>query len=800
MEFCDICQAFYISQGKSGFKDHKGKKKIAMHLMRLAVKDADQVAMCQSESTYINWTDGDASPREEVWANFRDKYVEADYVKGLKDSFSTTHMDEVAEKLGIIIPAGENVNKHKLAVAIAKQMKAIADGNNQNVADIIGSTYTYQGTNISFSEYKNAAIDRYNKMKLIGGQEVPLRDYFVCNTIGDSQRFMTDKSQYKGLYLDDATVDSIRSLYKDSGKKQYKDFDNKKCVLIGSGGSGKTLMLQHLFLKAADDYPDTGILPVFLELRNIVQSDTVESFLWKTVSQKDPSFTKEIAEQMLEDGKCVVLMDGIDEIDPSDVGDFQLKLDAFTDKYKSIQVILSSRMCDAVIGLKGYVSLYVWSFDPKQAEKLIDKILIAEEKTDAKDSIIEYLNNGFLGNDSVFAKHPMLLTFIVRNQPSFNRFKKDRVLFYRKAYEALLSGHDDNKKPYDRIFHSVDNADQFSVVFREFCGKTYSKGALSFTDSSFDLYFNELTSYKGFENPHKMTVRSFKHDACATACMMYEKELDLWYIDPGFQEFLFAEYYARAEKEEVLELQQSLSRIPFAKLLRFDALDMLCNFSEIKFKMYVLLPFLDSIFKGSDEESFMNFLSMCFNKVNIVDLDETTKAQFLQSLGIKSMLYPSVENYPNSILLNYVLRMLGMDHEYAYTLYSSDNIPADGKHIRIKVTEDMEVTGVLIAQSINLEGTQRLLIDCKPVYVYELFNSREQKGEKTGYLIDAEKKLIPFGAEYTIDSYYLSTNAGDYKDLVENVITNSTDTYGMFQRIKAYHKALRLEKHHSGLK
>lgn len=800
MEFSDICKAFYISQGRSGFKNHKSKKKIAMHLIKLAVKEETQDALRQSESTFINWADGDSSPREDVWANFREKYIEADYVKGLKESFSDTYINEVAIKLGITVSSGENVNKNKFALAIAKQMKAIADGNNQDVEDIVRKTYVYQDTEVSFFEYKSKAIDRYNKMKLIGGKEVPLEDYFVCNTIGDSQRFMTDISQYKGVCLDNARVESIRSIFKDSGKKQYKDFDNKRCILIGSGGSGKTLMLQHLFLAAADEYPASGILPVFLELRDFVQSETVESFLLKTVSQKDPSFKKEISEQMLSEGKCVILMDGIDEIDPNDIGDFQRKLEAFTDKYKDIQIILSSRMCDAVIGLKGYVPLYVWPFRPEQAERLIDKILIAEEKTNAREAILEYLHHGFLGNESVFAKHPMLLTFIARNYPSFDRFKENRVLFYRKAYEALLSGHDDNKKPYDRVFHSVDNADQFSIVFREFCGRTYSKGALSFTDTSFDLYFNELTSYKKFENPHKMTVRSFKHDACATACMMYEKELDLWYIDPGFQEFLFAEYYAQAEKEEVIELQQSLSRIPYAQLLRFDALDMLYNASEIKFKMYVLLPFLDTIFKGSDEEAFMNFLAVCFDKVNIVEFDEIVKALFLQNLGIKDMLVPNVENHPNSILLDYILKMIGEDHDYEYTLYSKDNIPIDGGIKKLNVTEDMEMTGVLIGQSVDVGGVKRLLIDCKPRYVYDHFNTQEQKGEQTGYFVDEEKRLIPFGAEYTIDSYYLSNNASDYKELVENVITNSADTYGMFQRIKSYYKALRLEKHHSGLK
>lgn len=791
MEFSDICKAFYISQGKSGLKNHKGKKKIAMHLMRLAVKEEDQVAMCQSESTYINWTDGDASPREEVWANFRDKYVEADYVKGLKESFCITYINEVARSLGLDIPSGEDVNRHKLATAIARQMKAIADANNQNVGDIIRLTYTYQGVDVSFSEYINKAIDRYNKMKLIGGQEVSFGDYYVCNTIGDSQRFMTDKSQYKGLYLDNARIETIRSLFNDSGKKQYAGFDNKRCILIGSGGSGKTLMMQHLFLTAADDYSNTGVLPVFLELRNITQSDTIGSFLWKMVAQKDPSFTEEIADQMLDEGKCVVLMDGIDEIDPTDAGNFQLKLEAFTDKYKNTQVILSSRMCDTVVGLKGYVPLYVWPFDPKQAEGLIDKILLAEEKTDAKESVLEYLNDGFLGNESVFATHPMLLTFIVRNYPSFDRFKESRVLFYRKAYEALLSGHDENKHPYDRVFNSVDNADQFSTVFREFCGRTYSKGAFSFNDTSFEMYFNELTSYKEFKNPHKMTVSSFKHDVCSTACMMYEKELDLWYIDPGFQEFLFAEYYAQQNSESVKELGQNLKGQSLSTYRKLDAFDMLYNFTKEKVDVCIFLPFLDEIYKKelSDEESFSEFLIKGYGKVTYTVIDRELVNKYQKGGNIRRQLVVSSINEPDTVIMSYILKLLDIKPLFTY---STNDHKAECKDFsKAAYSGEYAVVDGVPNSLILSRNIQDQEPDDK---VLAKLNDRKQT------IKDENSKVVCFGHEYEIEAYDMDEEPEKFSGVIQAMIEDQCTAYDTYRRVREYYKQLKREQYRKKLR
>lgn len=117
-----------------------------------------------------------------------------------------------------------------------------------------------------------------------------------------------------------------------------------------------------------------------------------------------------------------------------------------------------------------------------------------------------------------------------------------------------MTGHDDNKKPYDRVFMSVDDANQFSTVFKEFCAITFKDGALQFDSTTFEAYFRQLKSHQTFENPYKMNVKNFKHDVCSTACMMYEKEYDIFYIDPGFQEFLFAEYYTQADLEEMKPL------------------------------------------------------------------------------------------------------------------------------------------------------------------------------------------------------------------------------------------------------
>ena len=245
-------------------------------------------------------------------------------------------------------------------------------------------------------------------------------------------------------------------------------------------------------------------------------------------------------------------------------------------------------------------------------------------------------------------------------------------------------------------------------------------------------------------------------------------------------------------------MTESLKKTPYSKLLRFDALDMLYKSAELKFKTYVLMPFLDAICKGNDETGFINFINTCFNEINVVNVDEVVKAMYFLSSGATGLLYPQVENHPKTILLNYVMKCMGVDHEFPYYLYTKDNLPKEGSIKKVSISEDIQISGVLIGRDAVLEGEKRLLIDCKPVEVYSYYNSEQSKGNSVGYYVGTDNQLIQFGSELTIDTYFISTEPEEYKDLMFNIIDNSKTTYDMFKRVKQFYKRLKIELHRNG--
>ena len=742
---------------------------------------AETEAFDLQPDSFIRWFRGDNNPSRNAWKAFEKEYDEEKYAKALEPHFVEEKLPAVARRLGIVLSDGEEVKRYRLALAISRQMTLFSPlRKGQDAEDVIGSTYSLCDIKMDFSAYIRKASERYNVMKLLGGDEVPLKKYFVYNTIGEKQRVFTDKGKAKCACLEHATLDDIRNIY---SKRRY---DNRKTILIGSGGSGKTLMMQKLFLDAAEKYPDTGMMPIFLELRYFLNSQTIRSYIVETVSAKDESFTEQIADQLLRNNKCYILMDGLDEIDPSDINDFQKKLNRFTDKYADVQIVIASRECDAINGLTGYVKLYVWPFDNKQAEKLIDNILADQGKPEAKEQIMKYMTSGFIHKNGAFASHPMLLTFVAMNYPQYESFYGDHLLFYKEAYNALLSGHDDNKKPYDRVFHSVDDAEQFSTVFREFCGETYRQGVLKFNTATFDQHFSELTSYQNFKNPYKMNARSLRHDACATACMMYEQEHDIWYIDPGFQEFLFAEYYAQQPTDKVRELGESMKRISLSTYQKLDAFEMLYSFSADKVKVCIFLPFLSSIFEGkSDKAAFTSFLMEGYESVSYTVLDELMiseyekmPAVFLDGQGFSTI------NEPRTVTLSYMLKLLKEPQTFRHTTKDS------------RAIQDEFSRYVLVGEYVNADEENESLY---------LRRSNQDNIEDIERLEDArslirgeDDKIVCFGHEYQIDPLDLEEEPEKFAGVVETMMQDECNAYKTFLRLKNYYKALRREQRRNG--
>ena len=758
---------FYIDGTDGIFRENKTANKIPQFISHTIITDKEIRKKLPDEFNFHTWLkDGKGSPLR-LWGDFARYYNEEVFSKALLNEIDDFRLEELCERVGV--PA--STSKEILCVALAKQFEAIILGKGvaeDIIADIVAEAITYS----RFTPYIDAASRRYNVMKLINAEEVLLSDFFVCNTIGEKERvFDFGSPLFKGEKLEYPNVNAhtIRNMFIKRG------YDNVKTLLIGSGGCGKSLMLQHLFLQSASEYAHTGVLPIFLELRNLTQNTDFVDYIIETVSDTVQDFGDTEALELFEQGTCQLFLDGFDEIDPTDMPSFLNKLNKFTDKYTNVQIIITSRINESTPGLKGFKKLYVWPFNTEQTYELVDKILKYKEQEHDKDSVMAYIESGVLKKNGIFASHPLLLTYVTLHYPDYRKYNDNPLQFYRNTYEALLSGHDNNKKPYDRVFMSVDNASQFSKVFREFCAITYRDAAFSFDSSTFEGYFEQLQAYKEFENPKKMNIENFKHDVCSTACMMYEKNDDLYYIDPVFQKFLFADYYSQAAPAITKELVDHLSKNRFTMYKDFEALDMFYKQTEEKVKVCLIRPYLDKIFKsGTEEDMFRRFIIHGFDQVYYSVLNTDVSDSYLVQL---TFMMTSITE-PYNIILSYILKILGLKMTFSYMYSGSEQVFRD------------LISSVFLGLKTAYENT----IEIHPISKTEIMLPSFKETHELSDYIESDGDYLSFGHEYVISAYDLYTDPDKYKEPLKILMSVKCEFYTTFLRVKEYYEILKKEQ------
>ena len=785
MNFSEFLKKFYWPKGGGGLgRRYKSQKKIPAFFFEFGSDDTcSETVACPTDGSCEKWFAGDRTPEGSTWSELLAHFDEGKLYNNLLEILDTAKLTEMMERFGIILGQGEFPEKSRFANAVAVQFKAIALGG--GVADnIVPEQYKQRPEPVGFGTYLQGAVNKHKWMRILGEDECLLSDHFICNRIGTTSAVFSHRSS--GIRIENATLNKLRT-YDRRGETRH-------VILIAGGGYGKTLMLQHLFLEAANQVKQSGLLPILVELRNFSYYHNDLLFcIVNTVKEYDPSFTEDDAKTLLSSGRCQILLDGADEMDPSDINLFQHKLAELNRLYPDNQIVITSRECDDIKGIRGFVRLYLHPFDNEQSIQLIDNLLAGEDDAEEiKEKIFRYMDGGFIKKGGIFASNPMLLTFIVRNHDKIDEFSKNKISFYELVYDAMVRGHDVEKEAYDRIFRSVADDTEFTRVFREFCGESYRRGIFEFDRWSFEKLFDELRSKDSLENPKKCQLRAFQHDACATACMMFEQDSGIYYVDPGFQEYLFAKYYFHAPTDQTKNMGRDLWDSPLDLFRNYDAFEMLYQMTARKTEVCLYLPFLESVFKGkTEEEAFQQYLVMGYGIIKYSVLDGQLIVYCMKELGLETHALRPNENEPRNIILYLILKTLSEPTSIKIEVKGNDAVRFEGQ-------EKSFYTGVAVNDTDC--STQQLQLERYTQILYNQKDNLQQMPYLVWPIMTKDKSVLCFGNDYEVDLEELQDDPGRLKLIVDMVKAECKEAFRSFIRVKEYYNRIERQQRRNRFK
>ena len=111
---------------------------------------------------------------------------------------------------------------------------------------------------------------------------------------------------------------------------------NRRLVILGNPGTGKTILLRYLAYTYAEAYEEKRVVPIFVKLANLSINGNFDRWL----ENRSPEH-QTILNQKLRNGECSVLLDGMDEVNRENWNNIRSEVERLT--AWGNQVILSCR-------------------------------------------------------------------------------------------------------------------------------------------------------------------------------------------------------------------------------------------------------------------------------------------------------------------------------------------------------------------------------------------------------------------------------------------------------------------------
>ena len=459
------------------------------------------------------------------------------------------------------------------------------------------------------SQYAQKYKNRYGSLKLLGMQHaVPLESVYTA------VRFLNELSirQFESL-------EALEQAYRDSQKRRFqtrksRNWDgitvaneNQYLMVLGGPGAGKSTFLRKIGLEALKGKKEPGFkhecIPVFLELK---QFNTDEIDLRKSIAQEFQHFgfppSEEFATKALEQGRLLVLLDGLDEVPKKHLNAAMEAIQNFVSRYDNNRFIASCRIAAYRSSFQGFTDIELADFDDAQIQQFIHNWFQSEldRKSGTAEKCWEILNEPGNAAAKELAQTPLLLTFLCLVYNRSQSFPDKRATLYRKALDILLEEWAAEKRILPGEIYQGLNTDLEKILLSEIAYHGFVGEQLFFSQQEL------VDRIKGFladtvDKPKYLDGKAVLEAIAAQQGILVERAEDIFsFSHLTLQEYLIAQYISQDShqiKKLVVEyLTEQRWREVFllvAGLMRTG--DALLELMETELQKYINTPKLQAL-------------------------------------------------------------------------------------------------------------------------------------------------------------------------------------------------------------
>ena len=237
--------------------------------------------------------------------------------------------------------------------------------------------------------------------------------------------------------------------------------ESPKLMVFGKPGSGKTTFLKSLALQCIES---EGLLqwnwkdyvPIFITLQKFAKDarKRLKFSLFDYIYHQEfcswGEKNQQVVEAILEQGRALVLLDGLDEVQGQEYKPVIEEVESFCEYFHSNRFLITCRTQNQRYKFEGFTDVEVADFKPEQINRFIKRwfaVVVDDAESDnLAGELIGQLQQPENQQIAELAVTPVLLNlicFVFRNEKG--NLPKNRADLYKKGLRDLLEGLDESK-------------------------------------------------------------------------------------------------------------------------------------------------------------------------------------------------------------------------------------------------------------------------------------------------------------------------------------------------------------------